>query len=318
MSDWRLRLFPPGQREWGDAYLADFDRGVGLMRVVVYAWYLTIRRNPVKTVVVATSVALVAIGTHLALLQQGPPVVTLFTFALMAQGIYTLVYMTGRLSLLEPIATSVLLAGETAALLASLSGFGSTMFEYVRRIDQALVGPIPIRVLVAVQALFTVYHYAFGQRTVLPRTKVHASGRHMFGRRQAGRRSRRLSESLVATGIMLLGLLLVDLIATPRLREMAWMILLFAVVPYTIASFVMVSRSKKSDLSANVIRSLAYVAVPTLAVFFVFWRDLGELRQAVIPGFLVLTSGAITGAGLLSLHDKSSEQKRRAESSVGS
>jgi hypothetical protein len=224
MSDWRLRLFPPGKRDWGEAYLADFDTGSGLIRVVVHAWYLTIRRNPVTTVVIATSLTAVAIGTNLtwlALLQHRPPVVTLFAFTLVLQGSYTLVYMSGRLSALEPMASNALFAGEAAALLASLSGFGSTLFEYVRWIDQAPVGPMPIRVLVAVQALFTVYHSTVGQGTILPQNREAAGGSNILGRGRAGRdKSRRLTESLVATGILLLGLLVVDLIATPRLRAM--------------------------------------------------------------------------------------------------
>lgn len=312
VSDWRLRLFPPDRRDWGEAYLTDFDTGSGLTRVVAYAWYLTVRRNPVTTVVIATSLAVVAIGTHLtwlALLQGRPPVVTLFAFTLVLQGSYTLVYMTGGLSALEPMASGALFAGESAVLMASLSGFGSTLFEYVRWIDEAPVGPMPVRALVAAQAVFTVYHYTGWPWMTFPRKEAAVGGTHP-GERDGRDGSQRLTESLAATGILLLGLLVVVLMVTPRLRAMPWMILLVVVVPYAVAGLAMVSRNKSSDLSTNVVRALAYIAMPALAVFFVFWRDLGDLRQTVLPGVLILTSGAITGAGLLTLHDRRSDEGR--------
>ena len=313
VSDWRLRLFPPDRRDWGEAYLTDFDTGSGLTRVVAYAWYLTVRRNPVTTVVIATSLAVVAIGTHLtwlALLQGRPPVVTLFAFTLVLQGSYTLVYMTGGLSALEPMASGALFAGESAVLMASLSGFGSTLFEYVRWIDEAPVGPMPVRALVAAQAVFTVYHYAGWQRVTFPRKEAAGESTVLVMDRDGRDGSRSLTESLAATGILLLGLLVVALMVTPRLRAMPWMVLLVVVVPYAVAGFAMVSRNKSSDLSTNVVRALAYIAMPALAVFFVFWRDLGDLRQTVLPGVLILTSGVITGAGLLTLHDRRSDEDR--------
>lgn len=45
---------------------------------------------------------------------------------------------------------------------------------------------------------------------------------------------------------------------------MPWMILLVVALPYTILSFVMVRTCKSPHFSTNVIRSLAYVAIPTV------------------------------------------------------
>jgi hypothetical protein len=46
---------------------------------------------------------------------------------------------------------------------------------------------------------------------------------------------------------------------------------------------------------------------PTLAAFFVFWRTLGDLGQAALPGIVVLIIGAVIGAVLHTLIDRSNE-----------
>lgn len=320
MSNWRLRLFPPSQRDWGEAYLADSDAGSGLSRVLAYAWYLTIRRNAVGAVVITSSAVTAIVGAYLALpalVNQRPPVVALVAFALVLQGCYTLFYMTGRLSPVEPLAASMLLTGQGAALLLSLSGFGTTAFDYVRWLDQALIGPTVVRVLVATQAVFTIYYFTVGRDRLLSQNHGSAHGDHTTGDEpmESGN-ARRLSDSLVAVGLMIFGLLAVNLIATPRLRAMPWMILLVVAAPYAIFSYLMVRRTKSPDLSTNMVRSLAFVAIPTLAMFFVFWRTLGDLGQAALPGVVVLTSGAITGAGFLTLRDRRATTSPRSGNSA--
>lgn len=313
MTNWRRRLFPPSHRDWGEAYEADSESKSGLSRVLAYAWLLAIQRNPVGAVVVATSLATAIAGTYLgwlALVNGRPPVVALFASALILQGSYTLLYMTGRLSPLEPLPTSILFTGQSAALLVAVTGFGTTAFDYIRWLEQALIGPTTARFLVATQAVATLYYFTLGQRSNLSQTRGSANEDRADHASRGGAKARPVGDALLATGLMILGLLTANLLATPQLRAMPWMILIVVAVPYATLSFIMARSRTSPDLPTNVIRSMALVAVPTLAVLFVFWRSLGDLGQAALPGVILVTGGAASGAALLTWMDHRREERR--------
>ncbi len=326
MNDWRLRLFPRGKREWGEAYLADSGDGRGFVRVVAYAWYLTIRRHPVKTIVITTSVLSAATGIYLAALLRAAVVaspddrllfarmIALFAVGLVLQGGYTLLYMTGKLSSVEPLSRGFLFAGEALAILLVLSGVGVWDLEHFGALTTHWVyGPKAVRALIVAQAVFTLYHFTVGQERTIER------GRRTAVDRRKGtegmdppHRAKPIVDTLVTTGVMLLGLLIVAALATPRLWALAWMTVLASILPYIIFSLVMAGRGQSSNLYDNVIRSLAYVAAPSFVTFLVFIRTVTD-RMGRYPesGLVIVCGGAVVGASLLTLWARRGQDKRR-------
>jgi hypothetical protein len=110
---------------------------------------------------------------------------------------------------------------------------------------------------------------------------------------------------------MLLGLLVVAALATPRLRAIAWMTVLASLLPYTIFSVVTFGRGQSPSLYRNLIRSLAYVATPSLVTFFVFIQLVTDRMQRYpTSGLVIVCGGALVGASLLTLWVRG---QRRAE-----
>lgn len=167
MSRKILRLFPTARRGWGEAYLADFGLGPGLIKVFIHAWYLQLKGgNIMKTVVITSSVINVAFGLFVTGLfiftGDNPGVVLVIGLAMIIQGTYTLAYATDRLASGEPWVTRILLSGQTVALVV---GMGAGLITVIENLtidagEHHEYGPMAVAGLIAFQALVTLYLYA--------------------------------------------------------------------------------------------------------------------------------------------------------------
>jgi hypothetical protein len=169
MSNWLLRLLPNDEREWGEAYLAEFGTGPGLLRVVVTAWGIQLKKgDTVKTVVATTSIVNILFGLFtigLFLWTDSPPIVIFLGLGLLLQGGYTLWHLTGP-NRRPPWSTHLLLAGQTVALLI---GVGALAIVVVNNLDPVGVdreyGPLAASGVITAQAAATLYLYAIREST---------------------------------------------------------------------------------------------------------------------------------------------------------
>lgn len=171
MSDWRLRLFPSGKREWGEALLAEFGDEARLGRLILQAWWLTIEKGDhMKTVVTTTSAVNVLFGSFMAglFLHNGPnpPLVLITAGCMMIQGGYTLWYVANESRRLEPWSSRLLLAGQTCALLVGVGGFVEAVLNSAGASVDPEYGPVAVAGLITAQAAAALYCYAIRGRAV--------------------------------------------------------------------------------------------------------------------------------------------------------
>lgn len=108
--------------------------------------------------------------------------------------------------------------------------------------------------------------------------------------------------TLFRLGLMVLGMVAIALAATPALLSAAWVTVLTSWIPYVILSFLVLRQSDFSNLLSGVVRSLAYVATPSLVVFLLIMRGATELIPwYAIAGVIVLCGGAAVGATMVTL-----------------
>lgn len=172
VRNWLVKVLPPSRRDWGEAYLSEFGAGRGLLRLTFTAWYLELKGgNIVKTVVRSTSVVNVIFGLFMVglWLVTGPnPVLVPITAAcIVAQGGYTLWFTSRSLSEHRPSATTILLVGETLALLVGLGGFVAAVLNNAGGSVDPEYGPITVAGLIAAQAAATLYLYAIRDRSAV-------------------------------------------------------------------------------------------------------------------------------------------------------
>jgi hypothetical protein len=164
VSDWWIKTLPPSRRDWGEAYLSEFGAGSGLLRLTFTAWYLELKGgNVVRTVVRTTSVVNVIFGLFMAsLLLSGPnpPLLAITAVCVIIQGTYTLWFASRSASAHRASARTLLLAGETVALLIGLGGFVGAFLNSAGASVDPEYGPITVAGLITAQAAATLYLYA--------------------------------------------------------------------------------------------------------------------------------------------------------------
>lgn len=169
MSHWALRMLSAEDREWGEAYLAEFGSGPGLIRVVFAAWFIRLKKGDImRTVVATTSVVNLAFGFFvigLFLFTSNPPLVLVLGLGLVGQGAYTLWHLR-RPGQRPRWSTHLLLAGETMALLIGIGAFAiSTVNNLDPLVGDREYGPMAAAGIIAAQAAATIYFYAIRENS---------------------------------------------------------------------------------------------------------------------------------------------------------
>lgn len=118
-----------------------------------------------KTVVVTASIVNAMFGMFVVGLflftSDNPGLVLVLGLSLIAQGGYTLWYISKRNDSTETWATKLLLGGQTVALLVGLGGFSvSTISQLTMNVDHPEYGPMAVAGLIAFQATATLYLFA--------------------------------------------------------------------------------------------------------------------------------------------------------------
>ena len=102
--------------------------------------------------------------------------------------------------------------------------------------------------------------------------------------------------------MMLIGLVAGAVVGTFVTLSIAWAAAAIALIPYTVLSFVFVKMTRKQDAFVNILRSLVFVATPTLVWLVVFFL-IGGAPQAIplflVTGVFVLYPGAGMGGFLV-------------------
>ena len=102
--------------------------------------------------------------------------------------------------------------------------------------------------------------------------------------------------------MMLLGLVAGAVVGTFVTLSIAWSAAAIALIPYTVLSYVFVKMTRKQDAFANILRSLVFVATPTL-VWLAVLPLIGGAPQAIplflVSGVFVLYPGAGMGGFLV-------------------
>lgn len=167
MRDRLLSMFPTGKQEWADA-MVDEDAGVmTVIRVLIAAWYMSLKGGPiVRTVMTTLSgvnvIAGLSIATMWALMDDTPLIALGLGLALTVQGGYTLWYSfsgsasksAGRLMIVGE--TLAFLVGGGGLLVATVNGIGAVDPEY---------GPMMVSGLIAAHAAAALYMYAVRDET---------------------------------------------------------------------------------------------------------------------------------------------------------
>lgn len=153
--------FPPGRRDWAEAYTAEFGAG-GLVRVLLAAWWLQIKGgNRMRTVLATLSVVNCLFGGFVLALffttGPNPPLVVILAASLIMQGGYTLWFLR---STDRPMARGLLLAGETVAILVGFGGLSSIVLETASGNSHPEYGPLAVAGLITAQAAVALYEYA--------------------------------------------------------------------------------------------------------------------------------------------------------------
>lgn len=165
MSNRRLRLLPPGKRDWGEAYLAEFGDGARLGPLVLQAWLSTIKQGVHMSTVVATaSIVNVAMGSFLVGIYlwataDNPVLMLVIGACLVAQGGFTIWYMS-RTSNRSLLSTRILLSGETLAVLVGTGGLVGSIIQNTGITLDPEYGPVAVSGLIAFQAAVTLYTFA--------------------------------------------------------------------------------------------------------------------------------------------------------------
>jgi hypothetical protein len=164
VSHWLLPLLPEEERDWGEAYVTEFGTGGGLLRVLVTAWELRLKKGDmVRTVVATTSIVNILFGLIAAGLfvwTESPPLVLLLGLGLLLQGGYTLWHVVGHVRR-SSWSTHLLIAGQTVALLIGVGAFAIVL---VNNLDPPAgdreYGPMAAAGVIAAQAAAALYMYA--------------------------------------------------------------------------------------------------------------------------------------------------------------
>lgn len=96
---------------------------------------------------------------------------------------------------------------------------------------------------------------------------------------------------------MLLGLLASTVVSTFAFAGFAWNAALFALIPYSVLSFLVARGTGQGDAFVNILRAMGFVATPSLLLLLAFVGLVGDALTTLyaFAGAMVLYGGAGLG-----------------------
>lgn len=98
---------------------------------------------------------------------------------------------------------------------------------------------------------------------------------------------------------MVLGMLIVAALATPELRAVGWMVVLFSMPSYLLSSLIVNPKPPTSAFTELVARPLIVIATPTIIATLLYLRAVADLNLwYVIAVLVIVVGGTLIGAAL--------------------